>query len=141
MNEPKQVIRFEQISERIRLDGYHRVRLWVDLSPTDSIGGFLSKLWQLFGPPNVIDFEGYTYQIQDHQTGAIFLAYCAGSGPAFSGNSDTDPSLMKSLDDFEALLEKTPHADCEIEFETDFGVYRTGSRDGVPFGKTFPYEK
>ena len=93
----------------------------------------------MFGPPDEIGYEGFTYYIKDNKTGFTFRAYCGRSGPAFGGIENAQ--LDEALNDFEALLKKTIPADCEIEFPTDYGVYRTGAHNGMPFGKTIIEEK
>lgn len=114
-----------------------KVRNWVNVGPGDSIGGFLAKLWSIFGQPQSIDFEGYSYTIHDKLTDLVFTAYCGASGPAYGGQHDNANRLLPVLDLFDAMLEQTPLADCEVEFETDFGMYKTGSKNGQSYGKTF----
>jgi hypothetical protein len=41
--------------------------------------------------------------------------------------------LSPVLDAFDVLLEDTTPADCQIEYETDFGLYRSGARNRKPF--------
>lgn len=129
--------RFERADRNMERYSY-KVREWINLAPTNDIGDFLSRLWKLFGPPDEIAYEGFTYIIKDSKTGIIFSAYCAGSGPAFGGSESA--LLDVSLDDFEKLLENTSPADCEIEFPNDFGIFRTGAHNGIPFGKTISEE-
>jgi hypothetical protein len=66
--------------------------------------------------------------------------YCAGSGPAYGGFVEDASRLDPILNLFEELLQNTRPADCEIKFETDFGIYRTGAKDGIPFGQTIESE-
>ncbi len=125
---------FEMNRREFKRDG--RIRHRVNLQKTNDIGDFLSRLWALFGPPDDIQPEGYTYVLRDRETGLTFSAYCAGSGPAYGGSQEEAAALEPVLDAFDALLQHTAPADCEIEFETDFGVYKTGANNGIPFGET-----
>jgi hypothetical protein len=118
--------------------GSSKIRNWVSVGPDNSIGSFLAKLWSIFGQPQSIDFEGFTYIIHDKITDLVFRAYCGSSGPAYGGQRDNVDRLLPVLDLFDAILEQTPLADCEIEFETDFGIYKTGSKNGESYGKTLP---
>lgn len=94
---------------------------------------FLAKLWYLFGEPQHVGFEGFDYTIQDTKTGLIFTAYCAGSGPSFGGNYEDFERLESVINEFEDVLETTPYADCEIEFESDFGIIICGSKHNTPY--------
>ena len=116
--------------------GSSRRRHRINLQPTDDFGDFLSRLWALYGPPDEVGFEGFIYIFRDTETDLIFTAYSAGSGPAYGGRSEDASKLDPVLDLFEELLQNTKPADCEIEFQTDFGIYRTGAKDGIPFGET-----
>jgi hypothetical protein len=127
--------RFERVATSAAM-GTGRIRNRINLQDTNDFGDFLSRLWALYGPPDEIGFEGFTYTLRDKETGMIFTAYSAGSGPAYGGAYDAISELEPILDLFEKLLQSTKPADCEIEFETDFGIYRTGAKDGIPFGKT-----
>jgi hypothetical protein len=127
--------RFERVTPSKAI-GTSRRRNRINLKQTDDFGDFLSRLWSLYGPPDEVGFEGFTYTFRDKETGMIFTAYSAGSGPAYGGFVEDASKLDPILDLFEKLLQNTKPADCEIEFETDFGIYRTGAKDGVPFGET-----
>jgi len=118
---------------------------WRDLNPS-WVGEFLSKIWAHYGPPNQVTYEGFTYCFLDREMGMKFIAYCPGSGPAFAGDfrkyDNTNGftilekefnSLTLSVKAFEKLLENTTPIDCEIEYDTDFSVYRAGARNGIPF--------
>ncbi len=115
--------------------GTGRARNRINVQPTNDSGDFLSRLWALYGPPDEVGYEGFSYTFRDKETGVVFTAYSAGSGPAYGGFSKDASKLDSVLDLFEELLQSTKPADCEIEFETDFGIYRTGAKDGIPFGK------
>jgi hypothetical protein len=120
--------------------GTSQMRSRINLQPTDDFGDFLSRLWALYGPPDEVGYEGFTYIFRDKETNVIFTAYSAGSGPAYGGFGEDASKLDPILDLFEELLQNTKPADCEIEFETDFGIYRTGAKDGIPFGETIEIE-
>lgn len=99
----------------------------------DFYGDFLSRLWAIFGPPNGVGYEGFYYALRDRETGLIFTAYVAGGGAAYGGFPKDASDLDPVFDLFEELLQSTKPVDCEIEFETDYGTYRTGAKNGVPF--------
>lgn len=128
--------RFERINNYLALVGTSKIRNRINLDKTDDFGDFLSRLWALFGPPEEIHYEGFTYTLKDTVTDLVFSAYSAGSGPAYGGHHQNIDELLPILDIFDELLSETILADCEVEFETDFGIYRTGARDGIPFGET-----
>lgn len=96
-------------------------------------GEFLARIWSLYGGPHEIIDEGFSYLFQDEETDLILNVYSGASGPAYSV-SQTDQEQAHALCDvFDKLLENAELADCAIEFETDFGVYRVGARNGVAF--------
>jgi hypothetical protein len=103
------------------------------LDPMRDTGDFLSRIWALFGPPDSVEFEGFSYAFRDAQTDKRFSAYSVGSGPAFGGFPADRNQLLPVLDEFEAMLEVIVPTDCQIEYDTDFGRYRSGSRNGTPF--------
>jgi hypothetical protein len=115
--------------------GRGKLRNW----PKDSTllpgqtGEFLARLWTLFGTPNEIGYEGFTYNLKDTAAGVVFNAYCGASGAAFGGASVENEDFTPIADALETLIDQTPLTDCEIEFETDFGMYRAGARNGVAF--------
>jgi hypothetical protein len=97
---------------------------------------FLGYLWRHFGPVDVdsLQYEGYTYLIQDTQTGVLIEAYQGASGLAFHASPHEPEAIThEALAAFEDYLESAPPADCEVEFETDFGWLRIGIRNGLPF--------
>jgi hypothetical protein len=141
MNDYAKSDRFERVSPSLLIgsSGFRpngRIGNRINPQTTSDIGDFLSRLWALFGPPDDVQFEGYTYALRDRETGLTFRAYCAGSGPAYGGFQDEAAALEPILDAFDTLLQNTAPADCELEFKTDFGLYKTGAIDGVPFGRT-----
>ncbi|SFT69010.1 hypothetical protein SAMN05216474_1831 [Lishizhenia tianjinensis] len=101
--------------------------------PQALIGGFLSRLWTIFGKPDYVRFEGFDYTLIDTETGLIFTAYCAGSGPAYGGFKKDREALLPVLGTLEAILLKTQPADCQISFDTDFGILKSGAKDGIPY--------
>ncbi len=122
--------RFERV-DKSSMVGTSHIRYYSGLGI--GIGDLLSRIWALYGPHDVVLFEGFGYVFKDHETGLIFTAYSAGSGPGFGGHPSESSKLQPVLDSFEQLLSKTRPADCQIEFETDFGLYRSGARNGIPF--------
>jgi hypothetical protein len=106
---------------------------WPTVNVPNHSGEFLARLWTLYGSPDDVGFEGFTYNLLDNVTGIIFHAYCGSSGPAFGGASAPDEEMEVPMNSLEALLSQTPLADCSIEFPTDFGEYRVGAHDGIAF--------
>lgn len=105
-----------------------------EIKKSDSmIGDFLSRLWNLYGEPTEINFEGFGYTFKDSETGLIFTAYSAGSGPAYGGNYQDREKLIPIIKSFDKILDDTTLRDCEIEFETDFGLLKTGAKNGIPY--------
>lgn len=98
-------------------------------------GDFLSRLWTLYGKPNGVAYEGFQYTFKDVQTGLIFTAYSAGSGPAYGGNSENKTALIPIITKFDKMLDETENADCEVSFETDFGTLKAGAKNGKPYDK------
>ena len=98
-------------------------------------GGFLGRLWALFGPPEPRD-SGFSYALFDRKTSIRFTAHAGASGPAYRAMS-TRASFLPVVKEFESLLARTPPADCaiEVELEIDYGggQVRIGTRDGKPF--------
>jgi hypothetical protein len=147
MIDPK---RFEKIGdESIQLaDGQYRnwPADWPEVHHANRLAEFLSKIWTHYGPPNQVQYEGFIYCFLDKEIGTIFTAYSAGSGPAFGGHfrkydnvngfiilEEELSNLKHSIEAFEELLEDTIPANCEIQYDTDFGVHRAGAMDGIPF--------
>jgi hypothetical protein len=97
------------------------------------VGDFLSRIWNLYGKPNVISFEGFEYTFKDVETGFIFTAYCAGSGPAFGGDQENETRLLSIIKKFDELLNQSGNIDCEVSIPNDFGMLICGAKNGVPF--------
>lgn len=141
--------RFEKIDDGACY-GTEKIRNWPSDWPEkdrpNRCGEFLSKLWANYGPPNEVGYEGFGYCFRDRDTSTVFSAYSAGTGPAFGGGfREYNPTTGFVIQDeklrnfkdvinvFEQLLAETPPMDCEVVFDTDFGVYRVGARGGIPF--------
>jgi hypothetical protein len=127
--------RFSRISSETLMaegGGGGKVRNWRRVNEAHSTGSFLALIWALYGQPEEIDFEGFSYYFRDTQTSIVFSVYCGASGPAFGGGMNV-AGIEQVVNDFEVLLETAVPTDCEVEFETDFGLYRVGARNGAPF--------
>jgi hypothetical protein len=97
------------------------------------IGDFLSRIWYLYGAPEGEMYEGFQYTFKHVETGLLFTAYSAGSGPAYGGNDKKKKKLLPVITEFDEMLNKSKNADCEISIETDFGTYKVGAKNGKPF--------
>lgn len=97
------------------------------------IGDFLSRIWNIYGKPKQINYEGFTYTFKDTKTNLIFTAYSAGSGPAYGGRKQERELLIPILKLFDQIIENTDPANCSIKFETDFGTMKSGAKNGVPY--------
>lgn len=95
--------RFERINESSMVGTSH-VRHYSGMGM--SIGDLLSRTWALHDPPDNAMFEGFSYVFKDRDTGLIFTAYSAGSGPGFGGRSNEIDKLQSVLDSFEELLSR-----------------------------------
>lgn len=105
-------------------------------NPNTMIGDFLSRIWKIYGEPKNVSYEGFGYTFKDKKTGLIFTAYSAGSGPAFGGKHDEKEKLLPIIKEFDKMLDSIIPADCEIEFETDYGMMKSGAKNGIPYDKT-----
>jgi hypothetical protein len=105
------------------------------MNPRIMMGDFLSRLWRLFGEPALTHYEGYTYAVQDTESGLVFTAYCAGTGPSYGGKSAEREQLLPIVQLFDDMLKQVEPADCEIQFDTDYGLMRTGAKDGQPYDR------
>jgi hypothetical protein len=97
------------------------------------IGDFVSRIWALYGPPDSVEYEGLSYRFRDKENELAFHAFSAGYGPSYGAHCQDAVIFESVIDVFDALLQATMPADCEIEYETDFGLYHSGARDGIPF--------
>jgi len=96
---------------------------------------FLAQLWGMFGKPQSIGFEGFTYQIQDSNTGIIFQAYSAGSGPAYCFSECDKPHADEIIKNLEIELAKSELPDFEVKYKNDFGSVTIGCKDGKTYEK------
>jgi hypothetical protein len=62
-----------------------------------------------------------------------FSVSSGASGPSFGGNWEYRDMLEPMFIAIEDLLDSTTPVDGEIEFDTDFGIYRIGARNEIPF--------
>ena len=134
--------RFERLDEDAMAGTSKFMNRWGDLGEPEeqrrrmSVGDFVARIWTLYGPPDGVGFEGFHYAFRDRETGTVFTAYAAGSGTAYGAcfEEGLDHAQTESaIKAFDALLESAEPQDCEIEYETDFGVVRSGVRDGQPY--------
>lgn len=102
-------------------------------NPNAMIGDFLSRIWRIYGEPKEINYEGFGYTFKEAKTGLIFTAYSAGSGPAYGGKFEESERLIPIIKSFDEMLDSTTPADCEIQFETDFGIMNSGAKNGIPY--------
>ncbi len=98
-------------------------------------GDFLGRLWTLFGAPDLVGDGGFTYGLRDRRSGLGFTAYSGPSGPAYGGDPRQARALAPVLDDFDALLDGAPLADCALEFPAGSGRFVIGVANGEPFEK------
>ena len=125
--------RFERLPELLLGS---KIRNWHKAYETNGTAEFLSRIWSFYGPPDEITYEGFMYYgFLDKQTGLKFSAYKGPSGPAYGGFYEASNALEAVLNDFDTLLNSASLVDCEVEFETDFGIYRVGVHNGQPFQK------
>lgn len=99
------------------------------------IGDLLSRLWGHFGEPQSILFEGFIYNIKYKNTGLSFIASFGASGPVYLGEQQNVEKLEPIVESFEKFLDTSPNVDCEIEIDTDFGIYLCGASNGIPYDK------
>lgn len=100
-----------------------------------AMGDLLSRMWGHFGKPQNILFEGYIYNIKDKKTGLDFLVSYGASGPAYLAEKEHIEKLKPTVVAFEEFLATSRNVDCEIEVDTDFGIYLCGAKNGVPYDK------
>lgn len=102
-------------------------------NPSSMIGDFLSRIWRIYGKPKQVYFGGFGYTFKDTKTGLIFTAYSGGTGPAYGGNNEEQKQLIPVIKIFDEMLDSTIPADCELKFKTDFGVLKSGAKNGIPY--------
>ncbi len=132
INEKYELANFNDLLECSKIA--NRVDLGLSPEIAFSTGDFISRLWAAFGKPQELMYEGFNYTIRHKETGIVFTAYSAGSGPAYGGSSEQE-KINYVVEEFDNLLRKVEPADCEIEYETDFGTMLSGSKNGVPYDK------
>jgi hypothetical protein len=134
VNKDFRVIRLNEIN-KIDLNEFELVDHGKIRNESAPIGDHLSRMWQNFGKPETIMYEGFDYYIKDVKSGIVFIAYFGAGGPAYSSRK-SDLSKMKSIiKDFEYLLDNSKNADCEIKIQTDFGTYYCGAKNGIPYDR------
>jgi hypothetical protein len=102
-------------------------------NPNAMIGDFLSRIWRIYGEPKNVNYEGFVYTFKDTKTGLLFTAYSAGSGPAYGGKYEESEKLIPVIKSFDEMLDSTTPADCELQFETDFGTMKSGAKNETPY--------
>lgn len=120
---------------KVTLDDLEGTSKIMSRKSDEYIGDFVSRIWSLYGPPNSIDYEGFTYVFKDTKTNLIFSPYSAGSGPSYGGKFEHKQELINIINQFETLLQRTTPADCEIIYDTDYGTFVSGAKNGIPFDK------
>jgi hypothetical protein len=118
-----------QLTDLNRISGTSLIR-WRNPDKS-SAGDFLACLWTLFGEPQSVEYEGFTYALVHIPTGLTFSAYSGGSGPAYGGFHQQRLELQPIIDEFDKLLGAVEPTDCEIKIDTDFGRYRIGYKEGM----------
>jgi hypothetical protein len=98
-----------------------------------SMGDLLSRMWGHFGKPQIILYEGYEYNIKDKKTGLDFIVSYGAFGPAFYAEKLNVEKIKPVVIMFEKFLDHSQNVDCEIEVETDFGIYLCGAKNGIPY--------
>jgi hypothetical protein len=94
-----------------------------------------SRLWALFGRPN-IEIGGFSFPvIVDIETSLAFRPSFGATGATFSLNTDEffgEPEDVLCV--FEELLDATRLADCELRFiDSDGALWCHGARNQVVF--------
>ena len=137
-NNKENIIRFERVRDQdISGTGYLYGRFDIkskhESDKEGYIGDFLSRMWTIFGEPEDI-YEGFLYVLRHKDTGVLFTAGFTGSMGPFYGGFQEDVDRAKSVfEEFEALLGTVEPIDCEYEFGTDFGRFKVGAKDGIPY--------
>lgn len=127
---------FELISERQKRNIEYELIQYAEIRRENaSMGDLLSRMWGHFGKPQAILFEGYEYNIKDKKTGLGFVVSYGASGPAYYAEKGNVEGLKPVVAAFEKFLASSKNVDCEIEVDTDFGLYLCGSKDGIPYDK------
>ena len=77
-------------------------------------------------------YDGFHYTFRDQETGCVFTAYAGGSGPAYGGFRKDSERLRPVIEEFNALLDASSIADCELQFESDDVTMKIGAKDRIP---------
>lgn len=132
MNKEFIVLHSNEIDKN-KLKNFELVDFGMMRSQSAPIGNFLSRMWGNFGKPEDILYGGFNYYIKDKKTDITFIVYFGAGGPAYASHKDDIEKVKLIIKDFENLLEHSKNADCEIEIETDFGIYLCGAKNGIPY--------
>jgi len=102
---------------------------------------FFVRLYALFGEPNQVMFEGFTYKIHDTENDVYFSADLTGFGAGYFAKED-DAATQKIIREFEAVLydEKLELKPCSMTYEHDFGQ-TTYTYDGLACVCTHEYDE
>lgn len=119
--------------DKSKLKNFELVDFGMMRSQSAPIGDFLSRMWGNFGKPEDILYEGFNYYIKDKKTDITFIVYFGAGGPAYAANKNDFEKVKLLIKDFENLLDNSKLVDCEIEVETDYGIYLCGAKNGVPY--------
>ena len=119
--------------DKSKLKNFELVDFGMMRSQSAPIGDFLSRMWGNFGKPEDILYEGFNYYIKDKKTDITFIVYFGAGGPAYAANKNDFQKVKLLIKDFENLLDNSKLVDCEIEVETDYGIYLCGAKNGVPY--------
>ena len=75
--------------------------------------------------------------LRDAETNLDFIAYSGAHGPSYGGDLEQRTQLLRVVEAFEELLERTPPLDCAVEYvaerEYGGGKWVVGCKDGRSF--------
>jgi hypothetical protein len=132
-------MRFQRCPNRVAVPKlYTRREVSPQLAADQAIdrGGFLARLWRLFGAPHP-RVGGFEYSLRDTETGLEFVAYCGVQGPCYGGNLDDRRRLAPVLVALEELLARTLPANCAYPYtakpEYGGGTWVAGCDGGRSF--------
>ncbi|MCB9461406.1 MAG: hypothetical protein H6670_17265 [Anaerolineaceae bacterium] len=141
--------RFKKVAMKDCLSLGGKIKNWPDEWPESNVplrtARFLSKIWSLYGPPCEITYEGFEYCFKDSLVDIYLSVYCGATGPAFGAttsewidselvySSEKAKIVNDSVTAFEYLLAAASLADCEVIFDTDFGLVHVGCKNGELF--------
>jgi len=88
----------------------------------------------LFGRPMLVTDRGFSYTVHDRDTGLEFAAVSEDGGAVFRGAAKDAKRLRPVLAAFDALLDKTPAAECRLELPAGDGkLVVIGVKNGAAF--------